>query len=90
ELVVLLVIRTTLPFYRSRPAPLLLGATVLVVALTLLLPYLPVAGIFDLTPMPGAVLAAVVAITIAYVLVTEYLKLRFYRHLGTNTAGDKA
>jgi Mg2+-importing ATPase len=90
ELVVLLVIRTTLPFYRSRPAPLLLGATVLVVALTLALPYLPVAGLFDLTPMPGAVLAAVVAITIAYVLVTEYLKLRFYRHLGTSTPGDTA
>jgi Mg2+-importing ATPase len=90
ELVVLLVIRTTLPFYRSRPAPLLLGSTVLVVGLTLALPYLPVAGLFDLTPMPGAVLAAVVAITIAYVLVTEYLKLRFYRHLGTSTPGDTA
>jgi len=87
ELVVLLVIRTTLPFYRSRPAPLLLWSTVVVIGLTLILPYLSVGGIFNLAPMPGSVLVSVIGITLAYVMTTEYLKLRFYRRMNADATG---
>jgi Mg2+-importing ATPase len=88
ELVVLLVIRSTLPFYRSVPGRMLGWSTLAVIALTFALPYLPLAAAFDLVPPPLPVLVSVVAITVAYVLVTELMKHHFYRQLGPATTGD--
>ena len=87
ELVVLLVIRTYRPFYRSRPGRMLAVSTGLAVGLTLALPYLPLAGIFDLVPLSGTLLGSVVAITAAYVVVTDYLKRGFYDQVGTAVPG---
>jgi len=82
ELVVLLVIRTTLPFYRSRPGALLGWSTLVVALVVLALPYLPHASLFDFLPLPAPIVAAVLGITAAYVIVTELLKRVFYRRLG--------
>jgi Mg2+-importing ATPase len=79
ELLVLFVIRTYKPFWRSRPGRLLWQSTLAVVALTLALPYLPFVALFDFVPLPAGVLAAVVAISLLYVAVTEMVKRRFYR-----------
>jgi Mg2+-importing ATPase len=79
ELLVLFVIRTYQPFWRSRPGRLLWQSTLAVVALTLTLPYLPGAAMFDFVPLPAGVLAAVLAISLLYILVTEWVKRRFYR-----------
>jgi P-type Mg2+ transporter len=92
ELAVLLVIRTTLPFWRSAPAALLGWATLATAILALALPYLPHAALFDFEPLPWAVLAAVLGITAAYVLVTELAKRFFFRFTssGTPAPGSRA
>jgi Mg2+-importing ATPase len=82
ELVVLLVIRTYLPFYASRPGQMLWWSTVAVIGVTLALPYLPLATAFEFAPLPATVMAAVIGITAMYVVATEIMKRRFYRHLG--------
>jgi Mg2+-importing ATPase len=79
ELLVLLVLRTYKPFWRSRPGRGLWQATVAMIGITLLLPYLPFAGLFDFEPLPGAILAAVILISVLYVAVTEWVKRRIYR-----------
>jgi P-type Mg2+ transporter len=82
ELVVVLVLRTRQPFYRSRPSALLVWATAAVAALALAFPFTgELADVFGFDPLPAPILAASVAIVIAYVATTEALKLVFYRHL---------
>jgi Mg2+-importing ATPase len=79
ELLVVLVVRTRLPCYRSRPGNLLLGLTAILVAVALGLPYLPGVAVFDFVPLPGTVMAAILAIVGLYLLATEMAKRRFYR-----------
>jgi Mg2+-importing ATPase len=79
ELLVLLVLRTYKPFWRSRPGRGLWQATLVLIGITLLLPYLPYAGLFDFEPLPGSILAAVMFISVLYVVVTEWVKRRIYR-----------
>ena len=79
ELVVALVVRTRRPFFRSRPGTLLLWSTVALIGLTAGIPYLPVASVLGFVPLPGTLLATVVAITALYVLATELTKHWFYR-----------
>jgi Mg2+-importing ATPase len=77
ELAIVLVVRTRLPFHRSPPGRLLWTSTLAVAALAVALPFLPGAGWFDFVPLPGAVLAAILAITAAYVAASELAKRRF-------------
>ena len=79
ELVVALVVRTRRPFFRSRPGTLLLWSSVALIGLTAGIPYLPVASVLGFVPLPGTLLATVVAITALYVLATELTKHWFYR-----------
>lgn len=78
ELVIALVVRTRRPFYRSRPANLLLWSTIGLVALTLGIPYLPFTSLFGFVALPGVLMVTIVAITAMYVFATEILKRRFY------------
>ncbi len=80
ELLVALVVRTRRPFYRSRPGSLLLVSSLVVVALTFAIPFLPYAGLLGFTPLPGAVIATLIGITALYVLATELAKARLYRN----------
>jgi Mg2+-importing ATPase len=79
ELAVLFILRTRRPFFRSRPSTLLLGASVLLGLITLAIPYSPLAGPLGFIPLPLPLLAALVTITIGYVLATEMAKYGFYR-----------
>ena len=82
ELWVLLAIRTHRPLCGSRPGRFLkwgVGATTLV---AIALPYLPGAGLLGFVPLPGPILAAVVAITVLYVAASEMIKRPVYRRLG--------
>ena len=81
ELLVLLVVRTHRPFHRSRPGRLLLGLTLVLVPVTLALPYLPIATALGFAPLPARVLGAMVLITLAYVSAAELLKRRFFARL---------
>ncbi|MDI1274682.1 magnesium-translocating P-type ATPase [Polaromonas sp.] len=78
ELVIALVVRTRRPFYRSRPGHLLLGSTLVVIAIALLLPYLPFSDIFGFVPLPAPLVLAMIGLTLAYVFVVEVTKKSFY------------
>jgi Mg2+-importing ATPase len=79
ELVIALVVRTRRPLFRSRPGLLLLTSTLVLVALTLAIPYLPFAGLLSFVPLPGSLLATLCAITVLYVVATEVAKQWFFR-----------
>ena len=79
ELLVALVVRTRRPFFRSRPGAVLLWSTIVLVPLTLAIPYLPHADLFGFVRMPVAVLILVVMISVMYVAATEVVKRPFFR-----------
>jgi Mg2+-importing ATPase len=82
ELLILFVIRTYKPFYKSKPGKFLIWSTAVVVVITLMLPYLSIAGLFGIVPIPVNVLAAILTITMLYVVVSEYAKRIFFRRFG--------
>jgi Mg2+-importing ATPase len=75
---IVLVIRTRRPFFSSRPGNHLLTASLLIVAVTLLLPYTPLAGYLGFTPPPIAFLVVLAAIIAFYVATAEIAKRIFY------------
>jgi Mg2+-importing ATPase len=80
ELMVVLVLRTQRPAWRSTPGRLLLWTTVAVGALALAIPYLgPFATAFDFMPLSWQLMGALVLIVMGYVLSTELAKHRFFR-----------
>lgn len=80
ELVIALVVRTRRPFYRSRPGNWLLVSTGVVIAIALLIPYLPLSSMLGFVPLPAPLLLAMIGLTLAYVLAVELAKKRFYAH----------
>jgi len=78
ELVVMLVLRTHRPFFRSSPSPALLGSSIAVALISFGLIFSPLAEPLGLSPLPLPVLATLIAITVGYVFITELAKARFY------------
>lgn len=81
QLLIIFVIRTYKPFYRSRPRRFLLFGSLAVMAFTLALPFLPGAQLFDFVPLPLWLLAAILMISVLYIVVSEMTKRFFYRGL---------
>jgi Mg2+-importing ATPase len=79
ELVIALVVRTRRPSWSSRPGSLLLGLTCVLVPGTILLPYLPFAGVAGLIPLPPGILILLLGVVALYVASAELLKRWFYR-----------
>src|SRR5262245_40251628 len=81
EIAVVLVLRTHLPCWRSRPSPLLLAATIAVGMLAVLLPYLPpTANAFSFVPIPLPLLLTSLLVVLAYVATADVAKRLFYGH----------
>ncbi|MBX3636106.1 MAG: magnesium-translocating P-type ATPase [Rubrivivax sp.] len=76
---VVLVLRTRGPLWRSRPSLPLLLATAGTAAVALALPYSPLAGMLGFAPLPAAVLGWMLLIVALYVAAAEGLKRVFYR-----------
>lgn len=76
---VVLVVRTRGPFWRSRPSTALTLSTLLVVCAAVALPYTPLGGVFGFAPLPGIFLALMALIVLTYVGSAELLKRTFYR-----------
>jgi Mg2+-importing ATPase len=76
---IVLVIRTRHPFFRSRPGRYLLAATVLSVSVAVWLPYSPVAGLFGFEPLSGVFLGCLGLIVACYAAAAELAKRIFYR-----------
>jgi Mg2+-importing ATPase len=79
ELVIALVVRTRRPFFRSRPGTVLLVSTLVLIVIAMAIPYLPFVQVFGFVKLPGAMLAAIAAITALYVTATELAKRWFYQ-----------
>ena len=75
---IVLVIRSRKPFFKSRPSQYLLMATLLVVVATLLLPLTPLGKILGLPPLPISFLLLIGIIVVGYILSAEMTKRIFY------------
>jgi Mg2+-importing ATPase len=73
-------VRTRRPFYRSRPGSVLLWSTIVLIVVTMAIPYLPLAIVLGFVPLSAALLTSLAAITILYVIATETMKRWFYRN----------
>ncbi len=79
ELVIALVVRTRRPFFRSRPGNLLLGSTLVLLVVTMLVPWFPGAALIGFVPVPSRLLLALMMITVGYIVAAETTKWFFYR-----------
>lgn len=79
ELMVLLVMRTRKPFFKSKPAPILLYSSIIIGIITLALPYLPLQTILNIAPLPPLTLLALLGVAVLYIITTEIAKFYFYR-----------
>jgi len=78
---IVLVIRSRRPFFKSRPGKNLFAATLLVVAATLILPYTPLAAILGFQPLPVSILAALGLVVTGYIVAAEWAKKIFYQRV---------
>jgi Mg2+-importing ATPase len=75
---IVLVIRSRKPFFRSTPGKYLLIATLSIVGVTLILPFTPLAGLFGFTQLPVLFLLLIGVIIVAYIITAEIAKTIFY------------
>ncbi len=83
QLMIVLVVRTRRPLYKSRPGTLLLSLTLLLALITPAIPYLPFVAALGFVPLPLPLLATLIAITVTYVVAAELTKYWFYRAMPT-------
>jgi len=76
---IVLVIRSRQPFFKSRPGKYLLMATLSIVVATLILPFTPLAGIFGFSPLPLSFLLLIGLIILFYIITAEIVKKIFYK-----------
>jgi P-type Mg2+ transporter len=77
--IIVLVMRTAKPFFRSRPGRALLVTTLVTAGLALVLPALPFAPLFGFKMVPPVFFLAVGAIVVLYISLAEFAKAIFYR-----------
>jgi P-type Mg2+ transporter len=78
---VVLVIRTRRPFFRSRPSRYLTAATIMVCAAASLLPYTPLRGPFGFVEIDQIFMLMVFGIVALYVVSADLVKRAFYRRV---------
>jgi Mg2+-importing ATPase len=76
---IVLVIRSRKPFFRSRPGKYLLVATILILVRTLGFPLTPFAAPFGFKPLPLEVILILGAIIGLYIFTAEIIKRIFYK-----------
>jgi Mg2+-importing ATPase len=79
--VTVLVIRTRKSFFRSKPGKYLLIATLLIVVVTILFPFTPLAELLGFQPLPMTVLLVIGLIVVLYVIAAEMAKRSFYKRV---------
>jgi Mg2+-importing ATPase len=78
EVLIIVIMRTWKPFYKSVPSLPLLLAMILVLLVTLALPYSPLKEMLGLTPLPISSLMLLGVITLIYAGVSELTKRVFH------------
>jgi P-type Mg2+ transporter len=75
---IVLVIRSRKPFFKSRPGKYLLIATLSIAVITLILPFTPLGNIFGFSPLPFSTYILLLVIVLVYILAAEITKRIFY------------
>jgi Mg2+-importing ATPase len=78
---IVLVIRSRKPFFKSRPSPYLFMATLFVVVVTLIVPFTPLGKIFGLSRLPMAFPLLIGMIVMVYIITAEMVKTVFYKQV---------
>jgi Mg2+-importing ATPase len=78
---IVLVIRTRKPFFKSMPGKALLIATVMVIGLTLIAPLTPFGKVFEFIAMPAYFVCVLIIIIMLYVIAAEQAKKLFYKRI---------
>ena len=78
---IVLVIRTRLPFFKSLPGKYLTMATMLVVLAVLVIPFTFLGPMFGFCPLPSLFYSWMLVLVVMYVLSAELTKRLFYRRL---------
>jgi len=76
---IVLVIRSRKPFFRSRPGKYLLIATLSIAVITLILPFTPLGKVFGFSPLSLSTYLFLLLIVVVYVIAAEITKTIFYR-----------
>jgi P-type Mg2+ transporter len=76
---IVFVVRTSKPLFKSRPGKYLVLATLSIVAITIALPYTPIAPLAGFVPLPLPWLAMLGGIVALYIMTAELAKQLFYR-----------
>jgi len=76
---IVLVIRSRKPFFKSRPSKYLLMATLLTVIVTMVVPFTPLGEIFGFSRLPISFLLLIVIIVMLYLIAAEMVKTVFYK-----------
>jgi Mg2+-importing ATPase len=79
--VAVFVIRTRLPFIHSKLSRAMLGMTLIVIMITLALPYTPFASLLGFTPLPFTYLLVIFGIVALYFISAEFTKRWFYNNM---------
>ena len=76
---IVLVIRSRKPFFRSRPGKYLLIATLSIAVITLVFPFTPLGNVFGFSPLPLSTYLLLLLIVVLYILAAEITKRVFYK-----------
>jgi len=76
---IVLVIRSRRPFFKSRPAKYLLMATLSTIVVTVVLPFTPLGAIFGFSRLPVSFLLFIAAVVVLYIVSAEWAKRVFYQ-----------
>src|SRR5436190_6304721 len=79
QTLVLFIIRTAGNPLRSRPSPPLAITTLVIVAIGILLPYTPLAGLLGFKPLPPLYFLFLAGMVVIYLLLVELVKRRLMR-----------
>ncbi|MEI7983412.1 MAG: cation transporting ATPase C-terminal domain-containing protein [Bacteroidota bacterium] len=69
------------PFFKSKPGKYLLVATLSIVALTMILPFIPLGTVFGFSPLGITTYLLLLLIVIAYIVTAEVAKTIFYKRV---------
>jgi Mg2+-importing ATPase len=78
---IVLVIRTKKPFFKSKPGKYLSAATLLIVASAFIFPFMPIGKVFGFSQLPISFLLVMGLIVAFYIISAEVVKAVFYRRI---------
>ncbi|MGN6614630.1 MAG: magnesium-translocating P-type ATPase [Candidatus Nitrosocosmicus sp.] len=78
---VILIIRTRKPFFKSKPKKHLLVATLTIVSIAIMLPFTPIAEIFGFKVISFLYMSVIGVIVILYIVMAEIVKKIFYKRI---------